>query len=292
MDAIFFATVSMLALAGNSLVATRLLKTKECCSSSVITSLSLFPAFLVSLSCVEFVSYNISFHELTLMLGKNGLYGLAFFLRIKSLNHFGAFGGAVFLTAQPILVSIFAWVFLGERLGIYEIGAVGLTAVGLWVVNSARVRTKYTLGLLLVYLVLPALLISTVMVADKYILLGQISGTQFFVFDKLTLFPAFLFMRLVFRWLGSERSNGNRFCPSAMYQLFSMLLLGGLWGLSSWSYGLALELEKTAWVAVIRSMSFPLVAIVGCLVFSEKINGKAFLGLGLVFIGGVVASIA
>src|SRR5690242_18795980 len=101
MDSVLYALVSAMGNTSNSLLSAQALRTKSLSTASV-TLLSLAPAFLISLIwSVQFWT-SLTAIVFSLMILKNSLYGIAFYLRFRGFSQLGGFQGALLAASQPI----------------------------------------------------------------------------------------------------------------------------------------------------------------------------------------------
>lgn len=288
MDSILFITISTLTLAGHSLAASHLFRANKLINPTTLLLISIIPAFVAAVIYLPFIGGYGSISAVGLMILKQILYVFVFFIRLQSFRDLGAYAGGTLLIAQPIMVAMFSWLLLGESLSLSEMGLAALTLCGIWVVSASSQEKIYSSRKLTVYMALPAILMAVIAVVERYILLTHMSGVEFFVVDKLVMLPTFLLIYLVLmRFIADEfRIQLRAVSGSRLFVI--VLVLGFLWGASSLFYGLALELQKTLWVTMIRSLAFTLVALLGSFLDQKPLSAMSILGLGMASIGGAL----
>ncbi len=264
----FIALTSALGNAANSLLGHAALKTKQ--STAVdVALMSLIPSFVMALIIGIPLINEMSALVLGLMIVKNSLYGIGFYLRYKGLSQIGAFQGSFLAGVQPVLVSILSLLLLRENLELRQWLALALVAgallVPIWKEKLSRTN-------ILNFALLPALLFSVVIVFDRWILLNKLCPYNFFALDKIILLP------VVWLTLGLGKNFGQvklHLEKSSSY--FWLLTLGLTWGVASYTYGVSLSGEKTAMVVLFRNLAFPISALLSVVFFAEPLTrSRAF----------------
>ena len=119
---------------------------------------------------------------------------------------------------------------------------------------------------------------------DRYFLKGQMTGNEFFIFDRIVLLPTFLLAVLIIRRgnfrFGSPLENSLSVLARNWK---SLLAIGTLFTLSAYTYNLALELEKVALVGLFRNSAYPVAAFVGAFIFKQRTSTREWLSLALIF---------
>lgn len=275
MNALAYAMISACGNAANSLFATHVFRSKRL-SAGGVTVLSLAPAFVIAGGWSPNFFASFSLNVALLMIAKNALYGLALFLRYRGLSRLGGFQGALMAASQPALVSGLSLAILGERLLPRQWISVILIAVALW--PSAE-RARSDRRDVILFALMPALLLSLVVVMDRWMLTQALKPEAFFALDKLILFPVTL------ATLTFSRQLPLTLGPSARAVSETPLIALGLgltWTLSSYTYGVSLAGEKTAVVTLIRNLAFPLAAIGSVALFNESLTRDRLVRLSLV----------
>ncbi|BBH54374.1 hypothetical protein JCM31447_28380 [Fluviispira sanaruensis] len=178
--------------------------------------------------------------------------------------------------SQPVLVSVLSLGVLGEHLLMKQWFAVALITVAL------LVPAKFEKGKhsdILNFALVPALLLSIVIVIDRWILVNSLSPLEFFVLDKAILFPVVVLTLVLsgqhqLKWTAPAKLKSSTW--------FWICSLGLTWGLASYTYGVSLAGEKTALVTMIRNLAFPAAALESALLFGEQLNKSRILSLVLV----------
>lgn len=281
-DAITYAFVSAAGNTSNSLMSTQVLRSKRLSAGSV-TLVSLLPAFLISMVCSIQFWNSLTWMVASLMILKNIFYGSAFYLRFRGLSHLGGFQGALLAACQPVLVSVLSLTFLGEHLLAKQWFAVMLiTGALLLPVRFENGKNKDVVQ----FALLPALLLSLVVVMDRWILVNALNPIAFFVLDKALLFPVVLLTLMI---SGRYKIRRLKQGPLKSSTVLWILALGLTWALASYTYGVSLAGEKTAIVTLVRNLAFPAAAIGSAFLFNEKLNRSRILSLLLVISACVIA---
>lgn len=283
MDPISYAVISALGNTANSLWGTQALRTKALSEGSVAL-LSLLPAFLISLIWSFQFWGSLQLSIAVLMVLKNILYAISFYLRFRGLSNLGGFQGALLAASQPILVSALSLVVLKENLFAHQWFAVLLIGVALLLpvkLESGKTRD------VLKFALFPALLSSLVVVIDRWILVNSLSPLPFFVLDKVILLPV-VAATLVFAgryklaWIHKDEFDWQL--------IFWTVTLGMTWVVASYTYAISLAGEKTAIVTLIRNLAFPAAALGSLVFFKEQLSRLRLLSLTLVVVACFIAS--
>lgn len=266
MNPLIYAVISALGNTANSLGCTGALKTKQI-NSAIVTLASLLPSFLISLVWSHPYFLSLTFQIAGVMIFKNTLYGIALYLRFRGLAHLGSFQGALLSSSQPVIISFLSLIFLTEHLIWNQwLGVIIVTMTLIIPIykseNSMRDILKFALA--------PALLQGLIVVIDRFILTNSFTPKEFFLLDKLILFPVATLTLTISRII--KISNFSFNSQIKMKSLFWLLLLGTTWGLSSYTYGVSLAGQKTTLVSIIRNLAFPLAAIGSVIIFNEKLT--------------------
>lgn len=293
MSSVALSFISAIALAGNSVVASQIFKNEDRVSGSLTSAISFFPAFLIALLFLPLVWEQASLPLIAQLFCKDCLYGLAFYIRFEGLKRLGPFLGAVLLGAQPIFVAVTSFLLLGENLTALQVLSLAVTAGGLYFLSKTNKKGTLAMKDVFQLLFAPSLLMGLVATLDRKVLAGQLTGSVFFILDKALLLPAFLFTLCL---LGRRKQiQPKKVFPAFVEnrQLFGrmILILGGLWLVSSLTYGLALQAEKATVVIVIRNLSYPLAALCSVIFFKEVFGRVRLLGFVFTTIGASIAAL-
>ncbi|MGB3317033.1 MAG: EamA family transporter, partial [Albidovulum sp.] len=247
-------------------------------NSTVCVVYSIIPSFIICLVFAILSDHEISLGIFALLCLKNVLYGSGFYLRLRGIEHLGAFNGALMAASQPVLISVMSLIILSEELGTVQwvsIGAV-FAAIFLPVRGSA-----VTLKDLMYYVAIPTFLFSGTVIFDRYLLTTHLEPTNFFVWDKISVLPAVL-LSLLF----AGKLRNTDFSPVKIFSSkkasFIIILMGLSWGIASYTYAVALSGEKAAIITLVRNLAFPLTAIIGGFIFREAIRTSQYLSLAIV----------
>ncbi len=108
-----YAFVSALGNTANSLVGASALRTKKMTAMGVAL-VSLAPSFIIALYLGLPILGELTFFVLILMLLKNSLYAVGFYLRYLGLDQLGAFQGSFLAAVQPVLVGALSSRSIGD----------------------------------------------------------------------------------------------------------------------------------------------------------------------------------
>ncbi len=282
MDAILYAFISAMGNTSNSLLGTQALRSRSL-SAGEITLLSLLPAFIVALVTGVNFWQELTPLVMSLMILKNALYGFAFYLRFRGFSYLGGFQGALLAASQPVIVSVLSLTFLGEHLLAKQWFAILLIAIALLI--PARLEEGKSRDVVKFVLV-PALLLSLVVIIDRWILVHSLNPLSFFVLDKTVLFPVVVLTLAV---SGRHRLVAKKWGDVKFSTFLWVLALGLTWGLAAYTYGVSLASEKTAIVVLIRNLAFPAAALGSAFFFKEKLDSSRVLSLLLVICACAIA---
>lgn len=182
--------------------------------------------------------------------------------------------------AAPLLVVIFAAMFLGERIRVYRIGAVALGLAGVLVVLSPRLSVLEQGGAALEALGAMLMLMSTVFIAlasvfiRKLTLTEQTAAIVFYFSVNCTVLSL---ITLPWGWVWPQ--------PGHAALLVAAGLLGGL------AQILMTEAYRHAEAAVVAPFEYASMLLAlgfGYFVFAEVPTGATLSGAGLVMIAGLI----
>ena len=282
MNTLIYAFISALANTANSLSCTGAIRTKQI-DSAFVTLASLLPSFLVSLIWSHTYFHSLTFQIAGAMIFKNALYGIALYLRFRGLAHLGAFQGAILSSSQPVIISFLSLFFLTEHLVWNQ--WLGVTIITLTLIIPIH-KSESSMSDILKFAVAPAFLQGLIVVIDRFILTTSFTSMEFFILDKLILFPVVtltLYTSGIIRF--SNLSINNTFKKK---NLFWLILLGTTWGVSSYTYGVSLAGQKTTLVSIIRNLAFPLAAVGSVIIFNEKLTAARISSLILSIIACIL----
>ncbi|WP_299006352.1 EamA family transporter [uncultured Shewanella sp.] len=283
---ILIAFISALGNVVNSLLVAGATK-KNIYNSQTCVVYSILPIFIISIFIVLINSIKIEINVFLLLCVKNVIYGLGFYLRFKAVEKLGAFNGALMAASQPVMISIFSLVFLSELLNTVQ--WVAILSVSIAILIPVR-KNSYSIKDIASYVALPTLLFSSTVIFDRYLLTTYLSPTDFFVWDKISVFPAVLVSLFIAGKLKniSLKPTGKVFTVKV---ILLMTLLGLSWGIASYTYAIALAGEKAAIVTMIRNLAFPLTALAGAYIFKEKIDRIQYISLTIIVVAIVCGTI-
>ncbi|MDQ2094387.1 DMT family transporter [Rhodalgimonas zhirmunskyi] len=183
--------------------------------------------------------------------------------------------------AAPILVVIFAAMFLNEQVGIFRLGAVGLGLVGVMIVLSPRLTTftgpnmesVQALGALVALAGAGCAALAQVYVR-KLVQTEQTAAIVFFFSLSSTIFSLFT---LPFGWV----------MPGA-YEATLLILAGFIGGLGQICLTSAYRFADASVVAPFDYSSMIFALAIGYLVFTEVPTPQTLLGAGIVILAGVI----
>jgi len=263
---LIYALISALGNTANSLGCTGAIKTKQI-NSAFVTLASLLPSFLISLVWSHRYFLSLTFQIAGAMICKNALYGIALYLRFRGLAHLGAFQGAVLSSSQPVIISFLSLIFLNEYLSWNQWFGVIIITMTLII---PIYRSENSMSDILKFAVVPSFLQSLIIVIDRFVLTNSFTPREFFLLDKLILFPVTTLTLSISRIIKISNFSFNN--QIKIKNLFWLVLLGSTWGLSSYTYGVSLAGQKTTLVSVVRNLAFPLAAIGSVIIFNEKLT--------------------
>lgn len=190
------------------------------------------------------------------------------------------------MSTVPIISTLLAWVFLGERLAGKEIAGICLTVAGVaWVVTERRTQQtvienkRYGLGLFFAFL--GALGQATNLIAAKYGMAGDfpaISATSIRLLVALVLLWLFATLRGQVQYTFQQWSNK---------EAFRLLLAGTIVGpfLGIWFSLVAVQLAPVGIAATLMALPPVILIPLGYLVYGEKVSVRGIAGTVIALTG-------
>lgn len=276
MTPVFIAFLSACGNTANSLTSSGASKS-GIYNTETTVAISIIPSFVICLvlSYAYIDSITVS---LALMLTlKNIFYGFGFYLRYFGLQKLGAFNGSFLAATQPIIISCLSIFILGEDLDYFQWTAIIIMTMAMLLPTGVG---SYNFGTVAKLILAPAIFFSISTIADRYILVHHMTPENYFIWDKITVFPAVMIALMIsgkFKTI-SFKSDFE----STPIKIIVIILLGATWGAASYTYAVSLAGEKTAIITLVRNMAFPMAAVAGGLLFKEIITTRQYASLALV----------
>lgn len=183
------------------------------------------------------------------------------------------------MSTVPIISTLMAWLFLGERLAAVEIAGICLTVAGIaWVVTergpeqTVVENKQYGLGLFFAFL--GALGQASNLIAAKFGMVGDfpaISATSIRLLVALVILWAIAALRGQVRHTFRQWSNR---------QAFRLLLAGTIVGpfLGIWFSLIAVQLAPVGIAATLMALPPVILIPLGYLFYGERVSGRGFAG--------------
>ncbi len=248
-----------------------------------------FLIFILSLPLVLVADFSsVDFTSLLVMFFISILASIAFLLAAKSLRHLDISVSAPLMTIAPGFTLIFAYVFLGESLKLYQLGGIFLLIVGAYVLETKKDHSlleplkEFISSRYIHFILLALILYGLTSVGDRFLVYVRgVPVATYLVIIHFFLAVNFLIMMFVFH----DGFQGMRL--SLKESGWWILLVAGL----TFSYRFfqieAVSMAYVALVSAIKRSSAFFSTIIGGELFKEQNLFRKSIGC-LIIITGVL----
>ncbi len=277
---ILLAAISALGNVFNSLITASSTKSGSFNSQTCVIY-SIIPSFVICVFAVIFYDYQMSIAIFSLLCLKNVLYGLGFYLRFRAIERLGAFNGALMAASQPVLISVLSIIILNETLSVIQWVSILIVCIAILLPSKS---SDFSWKDIANYVIIPTVLFSATVIFDRYLLVEHLDPMNFFVWDKISVFPAVIASMFI-----AGKLSGVSLAPSRtgwnVREILIVAFLGITWGIASYTYAVALSGEKAAMISLVRNLAFPLTAVLGGVIFREAVNQRQYFSLFIISTG-------